>query len=183
MKKLIFVIIFFISMNIYSLELNKNDNCIYSFQSKEAYDAELKIEIKALTDKNIKLLITQRNGAITSKKEVLLSKNFNKENIINNFFKIIKTNNKKEIKLKYSKIIDNYKFAYRSKNYNGYLIKENIEIDKKLYKVSYIFSSELPLLGLFRFTITQDVKSKKNYRFKNIMLIKECNINGKLIKL
>lgn len=183
MKKLIYALIFFISINIYSLELSKNDNCIYGFQSSEAYDAELKIEIKDLTEKNIKLLITQRNGAITNKKELSLPKDFNKENIVKNLLEIIKTNNKKEIKLKYSKLIDNYEFVYRAKKYNGYLIKADIEIDKKSYRVTYIFSNELPLLGLFRFTITQNVKSKKNYRFKNIMLIKECNINGKLIKL
>lgn len=183
MKKFIYAIVFFISMNLYSIEFNKNDSCLYFFQASEVYDAELKIEVKELLEKDIKLLVTQRNGAITTKKEVLLNKDFNIENALDSFIRIMKAGSKKEIKLKSSKITDDYKFVYRAKKYTGYLIKASIEIDKKLYRVSYIFSEELPLLGLFRFTITQDVKSKRNYRFKNIMLIKECKINGKLIKL
>ena len=183
MKEFIYALVFLVSFNLYSLELSKNDSCLYLFQADEAYDAELKMEIIDIDEKNIKLQITQRNGAITSKKEVEIPKDINKENMLESFLKIMKLDSKKEIELKYKKIIDNYKFEYRNKSYIGYMIKANIKIDKKLYRVSYIFSEQLPLLGLFRFAITQDVKSKRNYRFKNIMLIKECSKNGEPIKL
>jgi hypothetical protein len=183
MFRVISTLLLFLSINLFSLKINKGDYCLYSFQADGAYDAELKMEVTKIMDSEFALLITQRNGAITSKKEFKLPKTLNETNILDSFFKIMKMNSKNEINLKSKNIIDDYKFDYKSNKYTGFIIKANIEIDKEQYKVTYIFSEKLPLLGLFRFTITQNVKSKREYKFKNIMLIKECSIKGKTIKL
>jgi len=181
----IICLLLFISISVYSNEYSKGDYCLYSFSEngRHKYDAELKMEVQGLLEDDLELLITQRNGAITVNKTVKLKKDLDKDEVFNTFFELMKKNINTEVILKSKSIINDYKFSFRNKKYLGFLIKATLEIDKKLYRVTYIFSKEMPILGLFRFTITQYVKSKKKYKFKNIMLIKKCNLKGKIIKL
>ena len=180
----IICLLLFISISTYSNEYEKGDYCLFSFsENGSQYDAELKMEVQASSKTDLELLITQRNGSITVKETAKVKKDLDEEAMFEAFFELMKKNIKSEVILKSKSIIKDYKFSFRNKKYLGFLIKSTLEIDKKAYRVTYIFSKEMPVLGLFRFTITQYVKSKKEYKFKNVMLIKECNLKGKIIEL
>ena len=177
------VFLFLITITVYTKDLSVDDSCTYIFKAKTWYDADLTMKVVKLEEKNFNLTIKQRNGAVVRKKTLKVPLGFNKENISDIILKLTSDYNKDKIKVVYKNIKDGYKFQYRGKKYKGFLLKLHLMINKKLYKLSYIFSEEFPVLGLFRFTVAQDISSKKKYKFKNVMLLKECRVKGKLIKL
>ena len=183
MNKTIFFLLFLFTVNVFSYELSINDSCTYIFKAKKWYDAELKTIVTKINENSFKLKILQRNGAVKASKTLTFPKELKKDNILKTIIDLTKSYTDYNIKINYSHIEDNYKFLYRQKKYKGILVKAHLLINDKIYKISYIFSKEIPVTGLFRFTITQDINSKKKYKFKNIMLIKECKTKGKLIKL
>jgi len=176
-------IIFLISCSIFSVELKVGQVCNYRFYADGAYPGSLKMELIKIEKDSYTIMLTQKMGAIQESREIKIKKDIPIENFIDEMLKITFLYNKKKIKILKKVIKDDYIYKYEENEYKGSRVEVDILLDKKRYTLTYTFSDVIPIMNLLRFSIIQDVRSKKKYKLENIILIKDYGEKGNLKKL
>lgn len=177
----IILLLFFIAISLVAQQVD--DICEYRFLADGSYEASLIMKVTEVKETEYSLLIEFKAGSVQHKKNVVVKKDIKSEDFLKEMLAITSTYNKNKINIISQKINDDYTYVYKDRSYKGSLITAEVEIEQKKYKLSYTLSTEIPILNILRFSITQDVEGKKKYPIENMMLIKTFGNKDKLRKL